>query len=249
MSLKDGIFFFLLMTARYLLVAGSAFLVLYVLFRQKFIYRKIQKLFPKNKDYAREIFYSFITIIIFACVALLLNSHYIKPHTRIYRKISDLGWVYFFCSILLALLIHDTYFYWTHRLMHHPKLFRLFHLTHHRSTNPSPWAAYAFNPFEAVVEAGVIFVIAFIIPITNVAILVFLLIMIIYNVYGHTGYEIYPRWVVNSKLGKWLNTSTNHNMHHKYFKNNYGLYFRFWDEIMGTTDPDYENNLMEITKR
>ncbi len=248
MSVKQGIFFFVLMAARYLLIAGGAFLILYILFPKKFSYRKIQKLFPKNKDYAREIVYSFLTIIIFAGIALLLNSQYIKPHTRIYSKIGDYGWLYFFCSIILALLIHDTYFYWTHRLMHHPKLFKLFHLTHHRSTNPSPWAAYAFNPLEAIVEAGIIFVIAFLIPITNIAILIFLLIMIIYNVYGHTGYEIYPRWVVKSKLGKWLNTSTNHNMHHKYFKNNYGLYFRFWDELMKTTDPNYDNSILEITK-
>jgi len=40
--------------------------------------------------------------------------------------------------------------------MHHKKLFRWFHLVHHQSTNPSPWAAYAFHPLEAVVEAGII---------------------------------------------------------------------------------------------
>jgi sterol desaturase/sphingolipid hydroxylase (fatty acid hydroxylase superfamily) len=70
--------------------------------------------------------------------------------------------------------------------------------------------------------------------------------MTVYNVYGHLGYEIYPRWLVNSRLGRWLNTSTNHNMHHQYFKGNYGLYFRFWDEAFGTTHPQYAQKLAAL---
>ncbi|PIQ21768.1 MAG: hypothetical protein COW65_07160 [Cytophagales bacterium CG18_big_fil_WC_8_21_14_2_50_42_9] len=130
--------------------------------------------------------------------------------------------------------------------MHHPKLFKAFHLLHHRSTNPSPWAAFAFSPLEAVVEGSIIFVIALLIPIHPLAILAFLLFMTIYNVYGHLGYEIYPQWVVNSPVGKWLNTSTNHNMHHQYFKGNYGLYFRFWDELFRTTHPHYDATLAKL---
>jgi sterol desaturase/sphingolipid hydroxylase (fatty acid hydroxylase superfamily) len=35
-------------------------------------------------------------------------------------------------------------------------------------------------------------------------------------------------------------------MHHKLFKQNYGLYFRFWDMLMGTTHEKYEQTFMEI---
>src|SRR5579862_8863332 len=158
MSTKELFLFFVIMVVRYAVIAGIAFLVFYVFFRKKFFRRKIQKLFPSNKDYTREIIYSLLTVLIFTGIAFLLESRYVKPHTRIYAHINDYGLLYFICSIPLALVIHDTYFYWTHRLMHHPGLFKLFHLTHHKSTNPSPWAAYAFNPFEAVVEGSVIFV-------------------------------------------------------------------------------------------
>jgi sterol desaturase/sphingolipid hydroxylase (fatty acid hydroxylase superfamily) len=154
--------------------------------------------------------------------------------------------VYFIFSIILALIIHDTYFYWAHRLMHHPKLFKIFHLVHHKSTNPTPWAAYAFHPLEAIVEGGVIWLIVFIIPIHPIAITTFTLLMIIFNIYGHLGFEIYPKWAINSPIGKWLNPSTNHNMHHKYVKDNYGLYFRFWDEIMKTTNPKYDETVEEL---
>ncbi|MFD2513031.1 sterol desaturase family protein [Pontibacter locisalis] len=240
--------FYLLLALRYVLIAGLAFLIFYVLMPKRLLARKVQALFPKQKDYVREVGYSFFTFLVFALVGVVISSKAVLPYTQIYSSISDYGWDYFMLSVVLALLLHDTYFYWTHRLMHHPRLFKLFHLTHHKSTNPSPWAAFAFSPLEAVVEAGVIVFIVLLIPIHKYAILLFLLLMTIYNVYGHLGYEIYPARVVNSRLGKWLNTSTSHNMHHKYFKGNYGLYFRFWDELLHTTHPHYDKTLAKLVR-
>jgi len=241
MDLKSFFLFYIILALRYLFIAGPAFFIFYKLYQLKFSSRKIQPKFPKSKDYYREIGYSFFTFIIFALIGIVLMHPAVRAHTQIYNNISDFG-----LSFVLSLVIHDAYFYLTHRLMHHPKLFKAFHLLHHRSTNPSPWAAFAFSPLEAVVEGSIIFVIALLIPIHPLAILAFLLFMTIYNVYGHLGYEIYPKWVVNSPVGKWLNTSTNHNMHHQYFKGNYGLYFRFWDELFRTTHPNYDTTLVKL---
>ena len=71
--------------------------------------------------------------------------------------------------------------------------------------------------------------------------------MTLYNVYGHLGFEIYPKGLNKHWLGRWMNTSVNHNMHHQFFKGNYGLYFTFWDRMMNTLDKDYENNFERIT--
>lgn len=238
--------FLLFMALRYFLFAGVAFGFFYVLFKNKFLNIKIQRLFPKQKDYRREIGYSFFTMFIFSLYAILIFKTPVTQFTKIYKDIHEHSLVYFFASILLALVIHDTYFYWTHRLMHHPKLFKWFHLVHHKSTNPSPWASYSFHPLEAIVEGGIIIIVVFLIPIHPAAIGLFLLIMLSYNVYGHLGFEIFPRWLLRTRLGKWLNTSTNHNMHHKYFNDNYGLYFRFWDKLMHTTHPKYDETLNRI---
>ncbi|AKQ44443.1 sterol desaturase [Rufibacter radiotolerans] len=238
--------FYIVLAVRYVVIAGLAFLVFYVFWPEKFAGRKIQALFPKQKDYAREVGYSFFTFVVFALYGILLSSDLVRPYTEIYTQISAYGWGYFWVSVFLALVIHDAYFYWTHRLMHHPRLFKAFHLTHHKSVNPSPWASFSFSPLEALVEGGIILVIAVLIPIHPLAILAFLLFMTVYNVYGHLGYEIYPQWLVNSRLGRWLNTSTNHNMHHKFFKGNYGLYFRLWDEWLGTTHVKYEETLQQL---
>ena len=47
-------------------------------------------------------------------------------------------------------------------------------------------------------------------------------------------------------LGKYFNTSVSHNMHHKYFVKNYGLWTTAWDRAFGTMHPKY-NELYEKT--
>jgi sterol desaturase/sphingolipid hydroxylase (fatty acid hydroxylase superfamily) len=228
--------------SRYFLVAGTGFLLFYVLLRKMMASRKIQRRFPQGRDYLREIGYSVLTISIFTLVpVLLIKNDRIRPFTTFYADIETYGWVYFFAAFPIMFIMHDTYFYWMHRLMHHPKLFRIFHLVHHKSTNPSPWAAYAFHPLEAIVEVGIFVIFLFTIPIHPLHYFIFFFLSIVYNVYGHLGWELYPKGFSRHWLGKWINTSVNHNMHHQYFKGNYGLYFLFWDRVMGTLREDYDD--------
>lgn len=234
-----GVGLFLANLIRYVIFAGMAFLIFYIFFRRRFFIKKIQSKIPQNKDYIREIFYSLITFIIFSLVGIgitWLNNH---GYTFIYTPLSRHGMGYFILSIVLMLIVHDTYFYWTHRWMHHKKVFPLFHKVHHLSNNPSPWAAFAFHPFEAVVEASILVVIVFIMPVHPLAILIFLIIMTGMNVLGHLGYELYGKNFLKHPIGKLNNTSTHHNMHHRLVNCNYGLYFNVWDKLMGTNHKDY----------
>jgi sterol desaturase/sphingolipid hydroxylase (fatty acid hydroxylase superfamily) len=236
--------------SRYFLIAGGFFLLFYVLLYKKLSYKKIQPRQPRHQDYVREIGYSVLTIFIFALVPLaILHVPAVATHTTLYTRIADYGWVYFVLAFPLMFVLHDTYFYWTHRAMHHKKLFRVMHLVHHKSVNPSPWAAYAFHPLEAVVEAGIFVVFLFTLPVHPLHLLLFFFFMIVYNVYGHLGYELYPPGFSRHWLGKWINTSVNHNQHHHYFKGNYGLYFTFWDRIMGTIRADYDQHFEEVTRK
>jgi len=133
---------FIKIGSRYFLAASVAFLIFYILFKQKLSYKKIQKRFPKVPDYLREAGYSLITMLIFSVLIMVLNSSPIAEHTTRYQNISDYGWGYYFLAFPIMFVLHDFYFYWVHRLMHHKTLFKYVHLVHHRSTNPSPWAAY-----------------------------------------------------------------------------------------------------------
>jgi sterol desaturase/sphingolipid hydroxylase (fatty acid hydroxylase superfamily) len=72
--------------------------------------------------------------------------------------------------------------------------------------------------------------------------------MISMNVMGHLGYELFPKWFLQNKISRWLNTSTHHNMHHHYGKGNYGLYFNIWDRLLGTNHPQYEKQFHDVVK-
>ncbi|HXC05990.1 MAG TPA: sterol desaturase family protein [Bacteroidia bacterium] len=240
----------LTVSSRYFIIAGLAFLFGYVIYRKSLAAKKIQTSYPGPADYKREIGYSILTMFIFTCVpTILLTTPSIVKTTLFYTDIHQYGMLYFGSAFIIMLFVHDTYFYWAHRLMHHPRLFNFFHLIHHRSTNPSPWAAYAFHPAEAMVEVGVYVLFLYIMPIHLYHLIFFFLFMIIYNVYGHLGYELYPRNFQRTWIGRYVNTSVAHNQHHKYFKGNYGLYFTIWDHLMGTLRPDYDKAFEEVKTR
>jgi Delta7-sterol 5-desaturase len=235
---------------KYFFISLPFFLVFYVFFRKKLSYKKIQLKYPKLKDYGRELGFSTLSVIIFSVPPLLmLHSDSIRPHTTFYKHIDEHGSIYFFLAFPLMLLIHDAYFYWAHRIMHHPWLFKMVHLVHHKSTNPSPWAAYAFHPLEAIVESMIFVIFLFIIPVHGIHLMWFFVISLVYNVYGHLGFEIYPNGFNKHWFGRWMNTSVSHNQHHQYFKGNYGLYFTIWDRLMGTLRQDYDTAFESLKQR
>lgn len=234
---------------RYAVVAGVAWLLAYVLFRKRWWRRKIIQKIPTSSDVRREMKWSVLTAIIYGFVGVTTILAGKAWGWQVYRKIDSHGWGWFVISIGIAIMVHDTWFYWTHRLMHHRRLFRVFHRVHHESTNPSPWAAYCFAPLEALVQACIFPLLVFTVPMHPLAFLAFMIWQIVFNVLGHTGYEYFPRWLMRSWLGKVLNTPTNHVQHHEKMRGNYGLYFNVWDRLMGTNHPDYEARFTEVTTR
>ena len=235
--------------SRYYIIAGLVFFVFYIWKKKQWFYKKIQQRDATTNDFLREILYSTTTVLIFSLFIYILHSPAVAPHTTRYMHISEHGWWYYFAVFPVLFFFHDTYFYWFHRLMHQPRLFKYVHLVHHQSTNPSPWAAYAFHPLEAIIEQGIVFVFYFTIPIHMTHLVFFFLFSILYNIYGHLGYELYSSKFSQSSIGKWINTSVNHNQHHQYFKGNYGLYLLFWDRIMGTIRKDYDEHFESVTNR
>lgn len=232
----------------YFKFASIAFVLFYIILKKPLWFRKVQQKMPKLTDYRRDIFYSLISVTIFATVSLI-TYYLLGDYTKVYSNIGDYSWSYYIFTWAFMLFIHDTYFYWMHRFMHQPKLFKYIHLVHHKSTNPSPWTAYAFHPLEATLEAMIIPILAFSIPIHGSAIGLFFLFQIIYNVYGHLGFELYPKNFHKTWIGQYVNTSVAHNLHHDKFHGNYGLYFLFWDRWMGTLREEYDTVYEKTTER
>ena len=154
--------------------------------------------------------------------------------TRIYTDWSAFPLWYVPISLFLYLFAHDSWFYWTHRLMHRPRWFRIAHAVHHASRPPTAWAAMSFHPIEALTGAIVIPILVFLIPIHVAMLGAVLAIMTVMGVTNHMGWEMLPARVVNSSLGKWVISASHHQRHHDEYRCNYGLYFRFWDRLCGT---------------
>ncbi|KHL24677.1 sterol desaturase [Croceibacterium mercuriale] len=154
--------------------------------------------------------------------------------TRIYAEWDAMPLWWLPVSLFLYLFAHDTWFYWTHRLMHRPRWFKVMHAVHHASRPPTAWAAMAFHWTESLTGALVIPVLVFLLPVHVSVLSLVLTIMTVMGVTNHMGWEMFPRALVHSRLGNWLITASHHQRHHEEYKCNYGLYFRFWDHLCGT---------------
>ena len=240
---------YLVTATRYLILAGGVFFICYRLLTNKISKSKIQARKASSKDFLREIFHSLKASIVLAFMGYLVLFTPLKTNTLIYKNVLDYPLWWLPLSLVVALIIHDTYFYWMHRLLHNKLLFPKAHIIHHKSTNPSPWAAYSFHLIEAITEGLIIFIIVFTLPIHPASLILFTLGGFLINLYGHLGYEIMPRWFRYSFLFHIINTSVYHNLHHHKFKGNYGLYFRFWDRLMKTENPDYVKEYDKIQEK
>jgi sterol desaturase/sphingolipid hydroxylase (fatty acid hydroxylase superfamily) len=234
---------------RYLLFAGIPFLVFYVLFRKQFNRFKIQPRFPEWKHIKREVLYSLSSMVIFTTVGTAVFFLQRHGYTKIYTDFNAHSTGYFVFSVMAFIFIHDAYFYWSHRAMHHKKIYPHVHLIHHKSTNPTPWAVFAFHPLEALAQVAILPVMVFAMPLHPLAIFIWGIYQLFLNVGGHVGFELFPKGFTKNSLTKWHNSSTHHNLHHKYVTYNYSLYFNIWDRIMGTNHPRYTEEYEAVCER
>jgi len=234
---------------RYAVICLVLFTLFYTWKRRAWLRLKIQQHFPQGRDYWREIGFSALTSIVFAGVTWACLGTGFRAYTQFYRDIHAHSIAWLVASIPLTLLIHDTYFYWIHRLMHLPAVYRRVHLIHHKSVNPSPWAAYSFHPVEAILEAGIVPILLLIMPLHPISFLAFVTLMLWFNIYGHLGYELFSPKTYTHPIGQWINSSIYHNLHHEKFHGNYGLYFTFWDKFCGTLRSDSAGKVAEVHGR
>lgn len=224
--------------ARYLIAAGFVAALVWCLRRTSWASRKIQKREATWKDFRREFFASVRTVLVYTLVSIVvlwaIRHGWMRELQMSYGLGTDL-------LVLAAIIIaHDAYFYWAHRAMHHPKLYKTFHKFHHQTMTPTPWAAYSFALPEAFAMAIFVPVWMMLVPTPGWVVFAFLAIMILRNTMGHAGLELHARGWASHPVLKWISTTTHHDLHHcGSYAHNYGFYFTFWDKVMGTEHPDY----------
>jgi lathosterol oxidase len=214
------------MLCRYFVFAGLMYRICSKTPKSPLSIKDIQK-----EQMHSDVFWSIISTIIFAVFGTFLTKLWSTGGTQIYYSLEDYGLFYTLFSLPLLLFLQDTYFYWTHRLLHHPAFFKRFHLAHHRSKFPTAWTSFAFHPVEAIIQALILPVLLIVFPVHWIIFILFLMIMSFFGVFNHLGYEFLPRFL-EFKLG--IITASHHHVHHQKVQKNFGLFFNWWDLLMKT---------------
>jgi lathosterol oxidase len=238
--------FLAFLVINYLIFSVGGYWFFYKYLGPGIAHRQILEKAPSEKQMQLEKRRSFQTQVVFFVMGLGLYALYQAGTTRIYDQWDERGVFYFFLSYFFIHQLHDAYFYWTHRWMHEWKWLRKYHWVHHESTPPTPYSALSFHPVEAFVHGLYWYAIAFLFPVPVLWLFGFYSFMFYINMWGHTSYEFWHKDLLTHPVLKILNTPTHHNLHHKYHQANYSIYYNFWDKVMGTNHPEYENHYREV---
>ena len=195
----------------------------------------------------KEILMSGISSFIFGLIGVLMIMMWQYDLTAIYIEWSAYPLWYVPISALLAFFIHETYYYWLHRWLHTPKIYRLIHKVHHDSIDTSVWTSFSFHPFESLLQALIIPAIMTVVPMHIYVLIVLLIVMTISAIINHAGVEIFPRYAHKHIVWRHFIGATHHDLHHRRFLFNYGLYFTFWDRWMKTEVDNYEEIYQKVT--
>lgn len=210
--------------------------------------RRIQKEWPPLRQYIIEFMVSSRSIAVNSigyvmCVYLIHRGMF--PHAG--PAAYDLPWWRVATDAIIMFIAHDAYFYWTHRIMHHRKLFRWMHLEHHLARSPTPMTSMRMTIPEAMVQSGFFILWGALMPDSPISFQIVLFYIIFIGAVGHSGFE----WSITSlKKHPWLaflTTVTHHDLHHLgSYNKNYAIHFTFWDRICGTHNYAYEPKLIKF---
>ena len=141
-------------------------------------------------------------------------------------------------QFFVMVVVHDTYFYWCHRLLHTKKFWDI-HGVHHQATDPTVVTSHVFHYIETIINytfivwftllAGLIVGGVFFIPS-----LVFTVFTITWNIYGHGAKNLLPDSITQSWLGRCIVWPSYHLEHHRKGNGNFEFFFTFWDRLMDT---------------
>lgn len=137
--------------------------------------------------------------------------------------------VWFALLLVLTPIWISFHFYWIHRLLHWPPLYKVAHGLHHRNTNVGPWSGLSMHPLEHLLFFSSV-LIHLIIPTHPLHILFHMQHQSLTAVTSHTGFE---NLLIKDEKTLALGTF-HHQLHHRYFEVNYGNLQMPWDKWFGS---------------
>ena len=237
---------FVIIFLRYLAFSGAYHYLFRLRWRDRFRHRIFHYEPERGPLVRREIYRSAIVSLIFAAFGIGMLWMWQQGYTRLYLSLASVrDWVWLFLGPLLFLFAQETYYYWVHRWMHRPGIYERVHHWHHESIETTAWTAFSFHPIEGVLQAVFLPLAILVIPMHALAFLTLLGLMTLSATINHAGIEVFPRrWAGSQGLGSLIG-ATHHDLHHKQARYNFGLYFTWWDEWMGTESPRYRKERLK----
>jgi Delta7-sterol 5-desaturase len=228
------VIFVLLLISAYLVPAGLFHYLFFTRCSPATEAMRIQKRRPRPQSVRREIRASVLALLLFSAYSLMVYHAARNGATTLYLDFGEHPWWWAAPGFAALVVLHDIYFYATHRLMHLAPLFKAVHAGHHSSITPTPWAILSFQPLETIPQFGFFALVIFLLPLHPATLLAYLLFDGVVNAAGHCGHEIVPQSSQEHWLLKYLNAVTHHDLHHSRFRYNFGQYFNICDRLFGT---------------
>ena len=137
--------------------------------------------------------------------------------------------VAFVAWVLAIPVLTSSHFYFIHRLLHWPPLYRHVHRLHHRNIHIGPWSGMSMHPVEHVFYISSVLV-HFVIPSHPVIFLVHIYNRCLGPAFSHAGFEK----LTVGETGVVDAADFHHQLHHRYFECNFGTVDAPWDKWLGT---------------
>ncbi|WP_299799538.1 sterol desaturase family protein [uncultured Ruegeria sp.] len=148
--------------------------------------------------------------------------------------------VWFILFFFVLRFWQSFHFYWVHRLIHIPWLFKNVHHLHHRNVNVGPWSGLAMHPVESFCYFSSI-LIHFVLPSDPLHVIFHMYSLSLGALFSHAGFDkLFVKDKQAIKAG-----SFHHQLHHRYFECNYGSEEIPLDRWFGS----FHDGTPEATKR
>uniref|UniRef100_A0A0G4IE88 Fatty acid hydroxylase domain-containing protein n=1 Tax=Chromera velia CCMP2878 TaxID=1169474 RepID=A0A0G4IE88_9ALVE len=188
---------------------------------------KHKKILPNQVS--REIWTSLSNIPMMSVPTVLMVLPELNGYSRLYDRVDEYGWGYFFFSWIFFILFTDCFIYWIHRWLHLPAIYARIHKPHHQWLVSTPFASHAFHWFDGFAQSSPYHIFPYLFPLHKGLYLCLFIFVNFWTVSIHDGVYLVPESL------KWLvNGAAHHTDHHLYFTYNYGQFLTIWDRIGGS---------------